>query len=125
MADLETLSRDVCASKHRILNLFSLDCTSGLFTLKFSLLVHVIKDTSRFGSFSELDALSCEQFNTSINAQNHLISKRRATSLNELVFGLNQIQYNLLWERLHGSHEFSTSVGMKKITYNKKKEVIW
>lgn len=98
MAELENFCRDVKAFKYKVVNVFLPVYTSVLFLLKFHLLDHRIEVVSRFRSISALDMWPYEHFNTNINAAYRHTSKRLATRMNEMVYGLNQTQTDAPWE---------------------------
>lgn len=57
VAKLEILRNVGSAFKPKVVNTFSPVCTSGLVTLKFQLLDHLVEDVLRFGCLSVLNAL--------------------------------------------------------------------
>lgn len=74
--------------------MFLPDCTSGLFSLQFHLLNHLIENYSNFQGIFRLDVSLCEQCNTSIKAASHHTSKRREMRMDEMMFRLDQMQTN-------------------------------
>lgn len=94
VTQFEKLRKEVFAFKHKAVNTFLLVCASGLFTLKFYILNRLIKEISRFGGISALDASPCEKSNRSMDAAYRYMSKRPARCMDEMVFGLAQLQTN-------------------------------
>lgn len=68
MAELEKLRRDICACKHKVVNICLCVCTFGHFTLKFHLLNHPIENILGLRGISVLDASAYKQFSTGIKA---------------------------------------------------------
>lgn len=93
-AKLESLRGDVCAFEHKHVNMFSHVRKSGLFLLKFHFLDHMIENMSRFENFSVFDVLPFEQFKICIKSAYRQSFKQRATSMDEMVFSLAQMQSN-------------------------------
>lgn len=106
MDELEKFFRDVHAFKHKVVNTFSTVCTSRLFKLKFHLLDLRVEDISRFGGITAFDPSPHEQCNTSNEAVHRHTSKERATRLDEIMFGLEQMENSVLWEMSCGENKF-------------------
>lgn len=68
-------------------------CVSGLFTLKFHLLDHMVEDMERFGSLQVLDASAFEHYNTDIKAAIRRTSQRKSSCMEEAVSILGQSSF--------------------------------
>lgn len=89
LTELETLQKDGCEIKHKVLNMIQTVCSSKIFTLKFRDLDHLTKAISGFESLFALDALPYKQCNEITKAAYRQVSNRRPTHMDEMVFGLD------------------------------------
>lgn len=64
---------------------FASHCPSGLYTLKYHLLDHLVEDLERFGSISFMDAGPFEHFNVVIKQSYRMTSRRLTTRMDETV----------------------------------------
>lgn len=86
---LADIQNKITAFKQNTINLFAPHISSGLFTLKFHLLDHLVEDLTRFAGLDVLSASPYEYYNTRIKYNYRLTSKRRATCMDETVQNLD------------------------------------
>lgn len=94
------LCRDALPFKLKLVIMFSIVYTSWLYPLNFFLLDYLVEATWSFAGISALDPPPYKPFNTRIKAVYCQMLIRRATRLDEMVFGVNQTQNNALLETL-------------------------
>lgn len=83
VADLKKVFREVYVIKFKFINTFSPVCTSGLYTIEFRLLDHVIQIISWFRSLLALKALPYKQYDIYTNAVYFHTFIQRATHMDE------------------------------------------
>lgn len=106
VADLTALCKDVRAFKHKVVNLFAPEYTSGLFTLKSRFSDHLIEEISGFEGIFPLNASPYKQFRTNIEAAYCHTSKQRPVDMEKMTFRLDQMQTNAAWEKSFGRTNF-------------------
>ena len=84
-ADFSDMQKEVSAFKEDISKLFGPHCKTGLQTLKFHLLDHMVLDLERFGSLRVLSASPYEHFNLFVKQAYNSTSKRIPTRTKETV----------------------------------------
>lgn len=99
-------------------------CTFELFTLGFHFLDHLMDDMSKFDLIFALDASQYKQFNASIKASYCHRSEQSATSINEMVFGPDQMRTNASGRHLMQKKKFYKGLFWKR-TMRPEKEFIW
>ena len=82
-SDLTTLRHDISAFKINVTSVFQPHCETGLSTLKYHLLDHLVTDLERFGSIRVLSASPFEHFNLHIKKAYGASSKRILTRTSE------------------------------------------
>ena len=87
---LGVLSSKIESFKRQTVQLFEPYVDTGLFTLKFHLLDHLVEDLSKFTSLDFLNAGPYEYYNTKIKQSYRKTSKRKATAMDETVKNINE-----------------------------------
>ena len=87
---LKALTTKLGTFKGKTVKLFEPYVDTGLFTLKFHLLDHLVEDLSKFTSLDFLSAGPYEYYNTKIKQSYRKTSKRRATAMEETVNDMNR-----------------------------------
>lgn len=113
-AELENVCRRPCACKLKVVNMFSLVYSSGLFGLEFYFSYNLIEDISRSTAISALEASPYKQVNASIKAAHRHTSKRRAMWLSEMVYGIDQIPTSAPWKTCCKRIKIFTNVFIEK-----------
>lgn len=83
--ELVKLEERVKEFKRELVERFDDHCESGLYTLKFHLLDHMVEDIRKFGTLSVLDGSPFEHFNVHIKQAYRKTSQRRSTRMMETV----------------------------------------
>lgn len=76
---MRTVQKSVSLKEGR--GMFSLVCTSGLYTMKLYMLHHLLEDVSSFGNMSVLEAAVYKQFDVHIKRAYQGSSRRCATDM--------------------------------------------
>lgn len=76
---MKAIGAEVCLFIREILELLSSVCMSGVFTMNFNLLDHLVQFLRRFVSISAMDASAYKHFDIYINKAYQRSCRRRAT----------------------------------------------
>jgi len=123
---LADIQNKITAFKQNTTNLFAPHIRSGLFTLKFHLLDHLVEDLTRFAGLDVLSASPYEYYNTRIKYNYRLTSKRRATCMDETIHNLDnelaslgnttsQNTGNALYNRAQGLVRFGVTTNLREL----------
>ena len=99
--EMAKLSTTVQEWKKLVVEFFGAYCETGLFTLKFHMLDHMVTDIRKFGTLSVLSASQFEHFNTDIKKAVRQTSQRVSTRMDETVIAISN-QYVLDNAPAHG-----------------------
>lgn len=91
--DLSLLRTHIHRFKHIFVDLFARYQPSGMGTLKFHLLDHLVDDIKRLGSISVMDAGPFEYSHTLFKQQYRGTSKRRHSAMKESIRQINRSEY--------------------------------
>lgn len=88
LAELQVLNSRISRFQKNVGDIFADNCSTGLFTLKFHLLHHIVEDLRRFGTLSVLDASPLKYYNVHIKTSYSRASGSMKAKLEETVKGL-------------------------------------